>query len=495
MRGDRHSVFHGWNPTLRLERDDVLASYVKAAARAIDIAQNQGFIAGGLEQAAVNMMGTGLRCSPKPDAAALGWSQDQADKWANDVARRFEAYAACPGECDAAETSTLHQLARGGIDTFFSHGEQLALLPRLPNIGGAMTTVRVKMLPPHLLVQDNNEEQGLRQGVFENVWGAPVAYKMDLSNGRRLPDIIPRFDDARRLQVFHSHNGKIGSPRGITPFAPALQVVKRLDQLSDATLSAALIQAIFAATVKSKAPSEDLLRALQDDDEQGVAGSSLASLMEMKGEYYENSNLDVGNNGKIAHLFPDEELTFHGSQTPNDNYEAFTKMLLREIARCLGLTFEELTGDFTAATYSSVRMATSVIWPIVMARREVIPARLYQAVYEAWLEDMIVANVIAFPGGAFGFYANKLAACGCYWRGPAKPQADDLKAAKAYHEYKSMGIMSDERIAAELGFDIEDEYDQRKKELEMRKARGLPEHDTMAEPDPVGDALVSREGA
>ena len=50
--------------------------------------------------------------------------------------------------------------------------------------------------------------------------------------------------------------------------APAIQVVRQYDQLANATLTAALIQAIFAATIESDAPTEQLLSALQDEEEQ-----------------------------------------------------------------------------------------------------------------------------------------------------------------------------------------------------------------------------------
>jgi lambda family phage portal protein len=296
-------------------------------------------------------------------------------------------------------------------------------------------------------------------------------------------------DSAGRPQVIHVYDGDAEQVRGITPLAPALKIVRQFDQLADATLTAALIQAIFAATIESDAPTDTILQALQDDDEQGVGGGSMDGLLSAKAGWYDSTKIDLGRAGKIAHLFPGEKLTFNGSKTPNDTYEAFAKFLLREIARCLGMTFETLSGDYTAATYSSVRMSTSELWPLIVARRVNIPGRFYQQVFEAWLEEQIETGRTPFPGGFYAFLTKREAAARAEWRGPPKPQADDLKTQKAHEGYKRMGVMSDEMICNDLGVDVEDVYRQRAHEKKLREKLDLPDGDTMTEAK--DDALVN----
>jgi lambda family phage portal protein len=293
--------------------------------------------------------------------------------------------------------------------------------------------------------------------------------------------------------VVHLFEGAPGQVRGITPLAPVLRIVRQFDQLADATLTAALVQAIFAATIESEAPTEEVLRSLQDPEEQGVS-ADLGAYFGAKASWYRNTKIDLGTVGRIAHLFPGENLKFNRSEHPNDTYEAFAKFLLREIARCLGLTFETLTGDYSGATYSSVRMATAENWPIVMSRRTNICGRFLQHVYEAWLDEEIEAGRLPFPGGYMAFMGQRAAVCSAEWRGPAKPQADDLKSAKAHEVYKRLGVVTDEMICADLGVDWEDVYEQRAREQVKRDKLGLPEGDTLAPPDPVAGELV-KDGA
>lgn len=497
MRGNDSPYFFSWTPALRDQRDDVRQGYVHAAARAVDGLQNSGWIAGAVDQSIAVTVGNGLRLAAKPEFDVLGWPPEKANNWARTVERRFEGWGANPLECDANGRHSMGQLAKSVLMNYFSHGEALGLLPSVRR-RASRTRTKVKLLPPHKLMQDGDNIK-MFQGVLMDDWGLPMGYRLRLRIGGIMEETVdvPARDGYGRPQVFHIFDGGPDQVRGITPLAPALRVVRQFDQLADATLTAALIQAIFAATIQSDAPTEEILRALQDEDEQkqGVGGGSVGDYLAAKAGWYKNTKIDLGRSGRIAHLFMGEKLEFHSSKTPNDTYEAFAKFLLREIARCLGMTFETLTGDYSGATYSSVRMATSETWPIIMARRTNIVGRFYQVVYEAWMEEEIDSGRLDFPGGIDKFFENRDAVCRAEWRGPAKPQADDLKTAKAHEVYKRMGTMSDERICADLGYDFEDEYEQRKREKDMRVKLDLPETDTLEPPppDPVADKLVTQD--
>ena len=192
-------------------------------------------------------------------------------------------------------------------------------------------------------------------------------------------------------------------------------------------------------------------------------------------------------------MSPGDELKFHGAEHPSDTYESFAKFLLREIARCLGLTYEEFTGDYAGATYSSVRMATSTMWMLTIYRRVNIIAPFLDPIFEAWLEEDIENGWTPFPGGVDGFIENRAAAARAHWRGPAKPQADDFKFAKAVETLRNMGVITDEWICGEMGEDWEDVYEQRAREAEKRAALDLPDGTPQA-PTPPGSTPPGERG-
>lgn len=493
MRGNRSPFFFNWNPALREAREDVNLAYVDAAARAIDGIQNSGWLSGAIDQSIASTIGTGLRLAARPDKDALGWTADETAKWADKVERRWSAYSESAIECDAAGKQNVARQQDSVLRHTYNFGEALAMLPFIKRPFN-MNGTKAKMLPPTRLTYDNNDADRLYMGVRTDAHGFPLSYRIKANtNDYKGVDVRSR-DGIGRPQVAHIFEGQPGQMRGITPLAPCLRVVKQFDQLSDATLQTALIQTIFAATLEGQAPTADILQAMQSEDEQdvqGIAGPGVDGWMDARAAWYQNTKIDLGGASRVAHLFPGEKLTMNRSEHPNGNYESFAKFLLREIARCLGMTFETLSGDYTGATYSSVRMATSEIWPLILRRRQIV-AEYTQMLYEAWLEEEIEEGHIAFPNGILGFMANRAAARQANWRGPAKPQADDLKTAKAHQLYKQMGIMSDERIADDLGYDIGDEYERRAREKGERERLGLPEGDTMAPPDPLGDQLVNQ---
>lgn len=487
--------FFGWTPALRDGKQDVLQGYTRAAARVIDAVHNSGWLAGMVRQAIASTIGSGLLLASKPDVKIFGGDAVAAQQWSQEVESGFSDWSNCPEECDAAGKHTLGQMTEAGLRSHMAYGEIVGLMP-LINRPESETRVKLKLLPPHKLVQDTDGHR-LFQGVHHDAWDFPLAYRLML----RIDDMerainVPARDAANRKQVLHVFNGEVGTVRGISEFAPVLKVVRQSDQLADATLTTTLLQTIFAATVESAAPTADILQGLQDPSEQGIGGGNLTGFLEAKAAFQKGTAIDLGRHGKIAHLFPGEQLKFNAAQSPNDNYEAFARLLLREISRCAGMTFEDATGDYNGATYASINMAQAVVWPIVLSRRLFATVPMVQPVFEAWLEEEIETGRQGFPGGIEAFRGQRRKACRSFWRGPPKPQGDWLKMAKAYQTFRDMGVMTDEQICAELGSDWQDVMAQRAQERAERKRLGLPETDAasvqqdalanqlLAEPDP-----------
>lgn len=492
MRGERSPIFAGWNPALRDQREDVRAGYWRAAARTVDAIHNSGWLSGAVDQAIASTIGTGLQLASRPDFEALGWTADKASEWARLVERRWEAWASCPAECDAGGRMTMGQIQAAVLRSYYGYGEAIAALPWIRRPISRSRT-KVQLISPHRLVQDSNGID-LYQGIRIDRYSLPLAYCLRMadpvSEGGQIIE-MPARDAASRPMIAHVFDGGAGQIRGISPMAPVLQVVRQLDQLQNATLAAAMLQTILAATVESAAPTPEVLRAFQGEDEQDE-GASIEGMLGAKTAWYENTKIDLGGFARIAHLLPGEKLNMQSSKHPNGNYEAFAKFLLRETARCLGMTFEAVSGDYSSATYASVRMSVSENWPLTLHRRKVIPGRFSQTVFEAWIEEEIDAGLIPFPGGLDGFLANRPAAIRADWRGPAKPQADDLKAAKAYETLKSLGVITDEAICADMGTDWEDVYEQLQREQSLREKLGLRDP-LKPGVDPVADKLLTQD--
>lgn len=486
MRPDSSGVLAGWRPQLRSQRDDVGEAWGGVAARAIDAAHNSGWIAGAIDQMIADINGPeGLTINVAPNHQALGWSEDAAHAWAETTERDFVAWANNPLECDARGKMTLASMADATVRWYMPFGEGLARI-LVRDVPGAVMRTKVQMTSPIRLSQQSSELQNLHQGVFLNDDGRAIGYRLRSRINGFMQDLdVPARDADGRPLVVHVFDGDPDQTRGISPFAPALKVMRQYDQAADATLTTLLLQTIFAATFESaQLPAEALEGLLADGDLGAGSGGQvdptgpggMAALMSQRAEWYGASGIDLGIHGRIATMFPGDRLKFTTADTPGGNYLPFSQNLNREIARCIGTTYENFTGDYANATFSSIKMGIASHWPVVVRRRRVIPKPFLQAAYEAWLEERIARGLTPFPGGYTRFLRQRAAACRAEWRGPAKPSPDELKTATALKVLvKDIGVMSVSTAAAELGLDADAEQQQRAQDRKRAARLGLPD--------------------
>lgn len=484
LRPDSTGIMNMPRPALRSAQENVRSAYLRAASYAVDAVHNSGWIAGGIEQAITDTNGTGLTLSAKPDASALGWSEDFAEEWSIRTEDLYEAWADDPYECDSAGQMTIAQMADCSLADHYAYGETFAyndLIVR-PN---SDSFLKVKMLSPMLCVQDTNESIGLHQGVFTDASGMPIGYRFRRrvqGQDRGTVDIAARDADGKP-NIIHVFAGMPGQLRGITPLAPILKITKQYDQLADATLTAALIQTIFAASLKSTGLTPEAFQGLltESDQKKGTGqlpgpptGADMSSFINKQVEWYSQFKLDLGSHGRLTHLFPNQELQFHNNNHPNENYLAFTRNLLREVARMIGITYESLSLDYDGATYSSVLMGQATIHPMTVRRRKRLSVPFLQQIHRAWLDEMIFRGRVSFPGGYQAYLRNRRAASRATWRGPPKPRADELKSARAQSERLGNNSASISMESLENGQEVADLARQMARDIRTFEKHGLP---------------------
>ena len=491
MRGEQLPTFAKWLPSLREANDDVRSAWRNATSRAVDLIQNSGWLSGAVEQAEANVVGSGLRLSCKPDHESLGWDPTTANEWARRVEARFSLWADSPRACDAEGRYTFGQLQGAAFRSWLMHGEALAAVTLKERPGSSWLT-KLRLIPAVRLNSETDQMKGMDQGIILND-GEPVGYSISVDTGfGEEYRTFPARDQFGRPQIIHTFIGEPGQVRGITPFVSILKVAKQFDQLAGATLTSAIIQTIVAAMFKSQSPSDEVLASMQTTAEQAEA---LEPMLTSRADWYSQTDFNLGEPGRVLHGYPGDELQFFRSETPNSVYEHFAKFLLHEMSRATALTYEEFTGDYAGATFSSSKMGTAATWPRVIKRRDAVIVPFAQQVYEAWLEEEIDSGLTPFPNGLNGFYENKEAVCQSIWRGPAKPQPDELKAANAMLAYKEAGV-PDSILFADLGHDIDDIYEMLAREKDRRKELGLETEMEMAdEENPFGQEGEDEEPA
>ncbi|TXP01160.1 phage portal protein, partial [Escherichia coli] len=75
---------------------------------------------------------------------------------------------------------------------------------------------------------------------------------------------------------------------------------------------------------------------------------------------------------KIPHLFPGDDLKLQTAQDSDNGFSALEQALLRYIAAGLGVSYEQLSRDYSKVSYSSARASANESWRYFMGRRKFI---------------------------------------------------------------------------------------------------------------------------
>jgi lambda family phage portal protein len=462
-------------------REDTRRAWDRVAALAVDFIQNSGRLKGAVDQILADTVGTELKLNVRPDFTGLGYSAEEASTWSRLVERRWRQWAWNPAECDLRGKFTIPQIVDIALRHHIAYGEACGVMdwlsPTQRRRYGIETGTKVCLISPHRMVRDSNEFEGLFMGVTHDANGRPTHYRFtEREGGLEVKRDYAAFDREGRPQVFHVFDPiDADDVRGISVMASAMRTYASSEKLADVTLATAIMQTIFAATLVSPEPSADAYQALEAiADLNEDLGDEFAAYFGAVLDKARASKLTVDGNTQVSHLAPGEELKLHTAGTPHNNYLPFSKDLLRELARCLGVTYESLSMDHVGATYSSVRMSNASMWPVVMRRRERIAAPICQTIYENWLDEEIGSRRIPFKGGYEAFAANRNRVCWTEWQGPAKPTADDKKSAQAATERLTNGTTDLSYECAELGLDVNDVLAKRAEQLKQVEKLGLP---------------------
>ena len=284
------------------------------------------------------------------------------------------------------------------------------------------------------------------------------------------------WDKQGRRQVNHPFlKRRPGQARGIPYLAPVLEMLKNLGDYSEAELFAAIISAMIAVVYKSpdKAslpstnPTEDLPATDRDKEITFEAGTTLE-------------------------IDSEDEVTVPNLGRPNANFDPYFISIVRQIGASLEIPFEVLIAHFTAS-YSASRAALMTAWQFFRTRRSWLANTWCQAHYEAFLFEAVAEGRLNAPG-LFTDLRLARAWTNATWRGPARPNLDPLKEAKADEIFEDRGWKTSAEITEEAtGGNWTLKHRRRSKEKKLREEAGLelPLTATIPQPpasDPDGDA-------
>lgn len=480
-----------WQPALWSPDNETNIYRDRIVSRVRDLVRNDGWAAGSITRILDNAIGANFRPIIKPDYRALALSSGIKAfdaKWADEYGRAIEAafrtWSNDAGRyCDVERQLTVSQMIRVAFRHKLIDGDALAILQYRPDRigpGRAAYATTVQIIDPDRLSnpQQRFDLRYTRGGVEIDEDGAPIAYwirkahmgdwwsaektltweRVTRSTPWGRPVVVHDFDHDRGAQ--HRGNGIL---------TPVVQKMKMLIKFDQSELDAAILNAIFGAYVKSPYDPQMVEGALgpASDSELGIYQSERV-------DFHKDQRMSLQNGARMPILFPGESIETVSAARPNSNFKEFESAVLRNIAAATGLSTQQITQDWSDVNYSSARAAMLEAWKTLTRRRDDFSTGFCQPILTAFIEELHDIGDLPLPAGAPDFLEARTAYCRAQWMGPGRGWVDPVAEKKGAILGMDAGLSTLENEAAEnAGEDWEEILDQRQREMEAFKERGL----------------------
>lgn len=468
-----------WTPTIGSADSDYLNDRDAIVSRARDLVRNSGWASSAISKHLDNVIGSGFRLSAKPDYRALGLDSAWARDFAQEIEGRWRLYAE---DQDNWIDATRHHNFNGLLGLAFRHnltdGEAVALALWLEDKPSGKAKTTIQMVDPDRLSNPDNafDREYLRGGIELNQYGAAIAYHFRCAHpadwyGTAKSHEWVRVERetawGRRLVIHAYDKERTDQTKGIGILTPVIERFKMIDKYDRVELQAALLNATYAAFIESPFDHELLAEVLEGEN------NSLLKYQSQRQEFHSNRGITV-QGIRIPTLFPGEKLNMQQATRPAYQFADFEKACLRNIAAGIGMSYEQLTQDWTSTNYSSARAALMEVWKFMSRTRNRFADQFATPIFMLWLEEQIVDGAIKLPRNAPDFYTGKPAYARCKWIGQGRGWVDPVKEAQASQMRMDSAISTLEDECSDQGKDWEEVLIQRKRELDKCDELGIP---------------------
>lgn len=470
---------YAWRPPSTSGESETLYERALAAARARDLVRNDPHALSGTNVLVDMLVGAGLQVAPSPDAYALGLDPaKEADRnTLRDLARSLKSswqqFSNDPRRLnDAQRRLSLNGQLRLMARTWLTLNEATAFLTWKKSPGQFKTCVR--LVDPDRLSNPMGQPDtiNLRAGIEYDDDGVPLAYHVRnghpsdwfrFAQSLQWTRIPARTRWGRPVFIHAFEAEREDQSRGITPLVSAMSRMRMIGKFADTELATATVNALFAAFVTSNLPIGEATQAFTP------AGMTYA---DKRLDYLQKNPVHL-NGVRIPVLPVGDEIKINAAPRQNTSYAPFQAAFLQSIAAARGVSYEQMSMDWSKVNYSSARAALNEVWRSVQRKLAVFTEQAVLPIYYAVIEEAFDRGYIVAPAGAPDFWQAPGAYLGARWIGPPRGYVDPTKEAEAAGIRMGNFTSTLEKEAADQGFDFEDVLLQIKAEEDMIKSFGL----------------------
>ncbi|NTZ39993.1 phage portal protein [Enterobacter sp. JMULE2] len=466
-----------WVPPLQSADAALLPTLKLGNARADDLVRNNGIATNGVRLHQDHVVGNMFRLSYRPNWRFLGMKESDAQAFADDVEAAWTEFAdTVMSAIDVEGKRNFTEFIREAVAVHAFNGEAF-VQPIWGGGRGSMFRTQFKMISPKRIENPFNgaDTSQRRAGIDIDSSGRAVAYHIRQGDphyhgSSRYLRVAQRNRLGRPGIIHIFQPTEDGQTRGANQFYCVMEQLKMLDTLQKTQLQSTIVKSMYAVTIESDLDTKEAL-AFIGGAENGTQ-SALDKMLMKRAAYYANTNIRLGG-VKIPHLMSGDSLNLQSAQDSDNGFSVFEQALLRYIAAGLGVSYEQLSHDYSQVSYSSARASANESWRYFMGQRKFIAARLAWQMFDCWLEEVLLRGLLVPPAARLGFYEARSAWSRSEWIGAGRMAIDGLKEVQESVMLIEAGLSTYEKELAKLGEDYQEVFRQQTRESKERENAGL----------------------
>lgn len=429
---------------------DIRAGLLGVRSRARDLAQNNDLGKAYLRAIKKNVVGSAgftlqvkavdyVQNKPKLDVLANAILEQQFYKW------MAKETATVTGKL------TFRKVEELVAETVARDGEMFVRLVRGKEIN--RFGFSLQLVEPDWIDEKYNELLGnghlIVMGVELNEWRKPVAYYVAKRNDKLgvwgSPIVGPPYERVPASDMLHIYDPeRADQTRGMPWMASGMTKVRH----TDGYVEAAVVNSRASACKMgffSSAPGDEYT-----GDGKDATGNALTTAEPGTFE-------DIG----------DKTFTAYDPKYPTEQFDPFTKAMIRWIAAGLGVSYQTLSGDLGETSYASGRQGLLEERETYKTAQTFLSESFLEPVYAEWLKMALLTGAVNLPAAKYDkFNAPK-------WTGRRWSWVDPEKDVNAAMKARAAGFKSSTQIINDMGGDIEDTYAEIQQENELAAQHGL----------------------
>ena len=450
------------------------------------LAMSGGLAMSALKTNRTNVIGFGLIPKPAIDKDELGLTYEEAKAWQDKAEKEFQIWAENKAHCDAIGMNDYYKIQQLVFLSSLTNGDCFTLMQRDEEAVNKLMpySLRLNVIEADRVqtpcsnannayavsTDGKNADNGNRiyDGVEVDKKGKVVAYHIR-NNYQWETNAEPT--KWERVEVYGKKTGlpnaihtlcdveRPGQYRGIPLIAPVIEMILQIRRYTDSELTAAVVESLFTAFVKTEARTDDIPFNEVTTGEEPIITDDTE---------YEMAP------GNIITLKPGEDVTFGDPKRPAGGFQGFIEAVAVQIGASLEIPKEMLLKQFNSS-YSASRAALLEFWKIVRMRREWFVADWCRPIYEVFIHEAVARGRLKAPG-FFDDPIKRKAWLGVNFPGPAQGMLDPTKEIQAEQMMCENGFSTRSDSAIKLnGSDYYNNADALKLENEKLSEVAKPE--------------------